>query len=375
MDNRPHVLEVFDSLEISGGVQNVVMNVLRNIDRSKVQIDFAVYDAPKVDSYEEEARALGTKIYKIDNVSTLGVFKFYKQIKKLLTDNAYDIVHAHNLFHNGIILLAAKRAGVKIRISHSHQQFDDRNCNFPRNIYVKFFKILNNKVANKRVSCSDVAADFLFGKNKDYTFIPNSLDSSRFIIKKEISEIRKSFGITDDSVRILTHIGRFSFQKNQFFLIKIMDKLRDENCVLLIAGQGDDRERFLKAVSDAGLDDKIRYVGLIRNIPEFLTISDCLLVPSIYEGLPVVGVEAQAAGSRALLSDSLTKQVDLKLGLVEYLNIKSPDPWIKRVKEIISEPKIQIPFETILSHLKEHKFENISNISTWEKLYGIADTE
>ncbi len=368
---KVRVLEVFDSLEISGGVQNVVMNVLRNIDRNKIQIDFAVYDAPKVDTYQQEAEELGTTIYKIDNISTLGVFKFYKQMKKLLSENKYDIVHAHNLFHNGIILAAAKANGVNIRISHSHQQFDDRNCKFPRNIYVKFFKILNNMMATKRVSCSDVAAEFLFGKNKEYMFIPNSLDVSRFDIKKEKTDIKRSFGIEDDSIRILTHIGRFTFQKNQMFLIEIMKQLRDENCILLIAGQGDDREKFLNAVKEANLEEKIKYVGLIRNVPEFLKISDCLLIPSIYEGLPVVGVEAQAAGSRALLSDALTRQVDLRLGLIEYLSIKSPEPWIKRVREIISEPKPEIPFDTIISHLKKYKFENESNISTWEELYGI----
>ncbi len=372
MGEKVRVLEVFDSLEISGGVQNVVMNVLRNIDRSKIQIDFAVYDAPKVDTYEAEALSLGAKIHKIDNVSTLGVFKFYKQMKKLLKENTYDIVHAHNLFHNGIILLAAKVNGVKVRISHSHQQFDDRNCKFPRNIYVKFFKVLNNIVATKRVACSDVAAEFLFGKNKEYTFIPNSLDLSRFIINKTDDEIRESFGIGDSAVRILTHVGRFTPQKNQGFLLDIMDKLRDQNCIMLVAGQGEDREEFLKAVRDKNLEEKVKYVGLIRNVPEFLKISECLLVPSIYEGLPVVCVEAQAAGCRALLSDSLTRQVDLGFNLVEYLSIESPEPWINRVKEILNTEKINIPFEKIAEHFKEHNFENESNILVWNKLYNIG---
>ncbi|MCQ2451387.1 MAG: glycosyltransferase [Clostridia bacterium] len=371
-DNKPRVLEVFDSLEISGGVQKVVMNVLRNIDRNKVQIDFAVYDAPKVDSYEEEAKALGTKIYKIDNISTLGVFKFYKQIKKLLLENTYDIVHAHNLFHNGIILLAAKRAGVKVRISHSHQSFDDRNNKFPRNIYCKLFKLLNKDAATKLVACSDLAADFLFGKNKEYTLIPNAVNMDNFRFSKSKLEIKKSFGITDDSLKILVHVGRFTELKNQFFLLDIMDKLRDENCVLLIAGQGELRDKFLNAVNERNLQDKIKYLGLIRNVPELLYVSDCLLVPSIYEGLPVVGVEAQAAGCRAIISGSLTKQVDLGLNLIDYLSIDSVEPWVIRLKEIINEQKKEVPFEKIMERFVATHFENDSNISIWCDLYGIS---
>lgn len=368
---KVRVLEVFDSLEISGGVQMVIMNVLRNIDREKVQIDFAVYDLPERDSYKQEAEALGVNIYKIDNVSSHGVFSFYKQLCSFFKTHSYDIVHAHNLFHNGIILLAAKKAGVKKRISHSHQSFDDRNYKFPRNFFTVFFKLLNNFEATDRVSCSDLAANFLFGKNKDYIFIPNSLDAEKFRLKRPEKEIREGFGVKDESVRILSHVGRFSFQKNQPFLLKIMKELKDENCILLVAGQGELREYFLESVKKEGLDDKIHYLGLIRNVPELLMISDCLLVPSIYEGLPVVGVEAQAAGCRAMISNHLTKQVDLGLGLVDYLGIDDPDPWVERIKDILSKPKETVPYETILAHLKEHHFENESNLMIWDKLYGI----
>ena len=369
--NKVRVLEVFDSLEISGGVQMVIMNVLRNIDREKVQIDFAVYDLPEKDSYKEEAEALGVNIYKIDNVSSHGVFSFYKQLCSFFKTHSYDIVHAHNLFHNGIILLAAKKAGVKKRISHSHQSFDDRNYKFPRNFFTAFFKILNNLVTTDRVACSDLAADFLFGKNKDFVFIPNAVDPEKFKTEKTENELRESFGVRDDSVRILSHIGRFTELKNQPFLLKIMEKLKDENCILLVAGQGELREEFLSSVQKEGLQEKILYLGLIRNVPELLMISDCLLVPSIYEGLPVVGVEAQAAGCRAMISNHLTKQVDLGLGLVDYLGIDDPDPWVERIKDILSKPKETVPYETILAHLKEHHFENESNLMIWDKLYGI----
>lgn len=366
------VLQVFDSLEISGGVQSVIMNMLRSIDREKVQIDFAVYDAPEIDTYEREAKGLGVRIFKVKNISGAGVFGFYKQFLKIFKENHYDVVHAHNLLHNGIILLAAKKNGIKNRISHSHQSFDDRNIKFPRNVFALVFKKLGLFTATRLVACSDLAANFLFGKNKDYVFLPNALDVTKYDIKKSDREIRESFGVTDPSTHILTNIGRFSFLKNQFFLLKIMDKLRTENCVLLMAGQGELREEFFETVKKENLQDKIKYLGLIENIPELLKVSDCLLLPSIYEGLPVVGVEAQAAGCFSIISNTITKQADLGLGLVEYLPITDPEPWIVKIKEIINNPKKTVPYVDVVQQLKRCKFENQSNIDAWKELYGIS---
>lgn len=367
------VLQVFDSLEISGGVQSVIMNMVRSIDREKIQIDFAVYDAPETDTYEQEAKDLGVRIFKIKNISEAGILGFYRQFLEFFRENHYDVVHAHNLLHNGIILLAAKKNGIKIRISHSHQSFDDRNSKFPRNFLAFFFKRLGLSTATRLVACSDLAAEFLFGKNKDYIFLPNALDVTRYDIKKSDREIRESFGITDLSTRILTSIGRFTALKNQPFLLRIMDKLRTENCVLLMAGQGELREEFFALVEKENLQDKIKYLGLIENIPELLKVSDCLLLPSIYEGLPVVGVEAQAAGCFSIISDTITRQADLGLGLVEYLPISDPDPWAEKIKKIISEPKKTVSYEEVLQQLRHLKFENESNIDTWKKLYGIAN--
>lgn len=366
------VLQVFDSLEISGGVQSIIMNMVRSIDREKIQIDFAVYDAPETDTYEQEAKDLGVHIFKIKNISEAGIIGFYKQFLEFFKENHYDVVHAHNLLHNGIILLAAKKNGIKNRISHSHQSFDDRNSKFPRNFVAFFFKKLGLLTATRLVACSDLAANFLFGKNKDYVFLPNALDITKYDIKKTDREIRESFGITDPSTRILTNIGRFTALKNQPFLLRIMDKLRTENCVLLMAGQGELREGFFESVEKENLKDKIKYLGLIENIPELLKVSDCLLLPSIYEGLPVVGVEAQAAGCFAIISDTITRQADLGLGLVEYLSIADPQPWVEKIKIIISEPKKTVPYEEVLQQLKRLKFENESNIDTWKELYGIA---
>lgn len=370
--DRIRVLEVFDSLEISGGVQRIVMNMVKNIDRDRLQIDFAVYDAPEENSYESEARSLGVNVFRIKNISEAGIFGFYKQLLAFFKQHPYDVVHAHNLLHNGIILSAAKKCNVKTRISHSHQSFDDRNNGFPRNIIAFFFKKLGLISATKLVACSDLAAEFLFGKNKDYVFLPNALDTAKYDIKKSDSEIRKNFGIGSETTHIIAHVGRFSYIKNQFFLLKIMDKLREEDCILAIAGEGELKEEFFERVKEYGLENKVKYLGLIENVPELLKISDCMLLPSLYEGLPVVGVEAQASGCFSLLSDTITKQADLGLGLVDYLSIDDAQIWADRVRAIMSNPPEKAPYDTIVEKMEQKGFENKSNLNIWLSLYGVS---
>jgi len=366
-EGKIRVLEVFDSLEISGGVQSVVMNMVKEIDKSKFQIDFAVYDAPKERSYQTQAEEYGVKVHKISNFSEAGIVGFYKQFVKLLGENKYDAVHAHNLLHNGIILLAAKKCGIKNRISHSHQSFDDRNNKSPRNIISGIFKKLNLFAATKRVACSDLAAEFLYGKKKDYIFLPNALDLERFKVDESKIQLRHDFGINDDSKKALLHIGRFSAMKNQFFLIEIMKKLRDENCVLYMCGEGELKDEFFSKVKEEKLEEKIIYLGLRKDIPKLLKMSDVMLLPSLFEGLSVSCVEAQAVGTKAFISSNLSKQTDLGFGLIDFLPIDNADIWVDKINKIkcIEEH----PTEEIHQKMQQLNFGINENLKVWERLY------
>lgn len=363
------VLEVFDSLEISGGVQGVVMNIYRKMDRERVSVDFAVYDAPARNSYQGEIEAKGGRVFLVKNLSEAGVLGFYAQFKRFFEDNHYDAVHAHNIHHNGLILLAAKNAGVPIRISHSHQAFDERNESFARKTFAALLKQINNRVATRKVACSDLAAEFLYGKNTPYEFLPNAVDVTRFDIAESKEELRRSFGILDDDQSVLLHIGRLSPQKNQFFLIEIMEQLRQNNCVLLIAGEGPLKNEFLNKVEKANLSDKIRYIGLRKDVPQLLKMADVMLLPSIYEGLPVVAIEAQAAGCYSILSDVITRQADLDVGLVKYLGINSPDCWAEEIGNI-NRAVETVNIESIHNKMKTMKFDTQTNLEAWYELYG-----
>ena len=358
------VLQVFDSLEISGGVQGVVMNTYRRIDKSIVQFDFAVYDAPQENSYQKEIEDMGGRVFEISNLSDAGVLGFYRQFIDLYKSNKYDAVHAHNIHHNGIILYTAKKAGIPIRISHSHQSFDERNESFARRAFAHILKSLNNIVATRKVACSDLAGNFLYG-NSDFEFLPNAVDISRFSSLPDKETLRKQYGYDCNKI-ILLHIGRFCYQKNQKFLVNIMERLDKDQFVLILVGDGDLKEDVLKLFHKM---DNVFYLGLRQDIPSLLKLSDYLLLPSIYEGLPLVVVEAQAAGCQSLISSSITKQTDLGMNLVKYLpiNIEEADLWID---EITNKKTVSYDLNVIYDSLKRLKFDVNSNLQAWYDLYG-----
>lgn len=361
------VLQVFDSLEISGGVQGVVMNTYRKIDKQLVQFDFAVYDAPASNSYQPEIEQMGGTVIPVKGLAEAGLNGFYSQFVQLFRQRKYDAVHAHNIHHNGLILKAAKKAGIPIRISHSHQSFDERNESFARKALADYLKHLNNRASTRRIACSDLAGEFLYGK-KTFEFLPNAIELNRYRSLKDNGELKKQFELSK-SGKILLHIGRFSPQKNQFFIIEFMKYLTDCDCVLLIAGDGPLKEDILAGFKSAGLSKNVRYLGLRSDIPELMKASDLLLLPSIYEGLPMVAIEAQAAGCMSLLSDRITKQADLGVGLVQYLGIENAKIWADKIHSYqrTKDPDIS----EIHQKMKELKFDSDTNLKAWYELYGV----
>ena len=347
----------------------MVMNIFRVIDHKKVVMDFAVYQNPQENSYYDEIISSGSEVIVVDNPSNCGLYQFYKEFCDLFKSRHYDAVHAHNIHHNGLILLAAKRAGIPIRISHSHQAFDERNVSFPRRVMVKALCALNNRVATRRVACSDLAGKFLYG-SKSFEFLPNAIDIERFNLRESKTELRKKYNV-DISQKVLIHVGHFYAPKNQFFLIEIMKCLREENCLLLMAGDGPLYDEFRQRVCGENLEANIKCLGLRTDVAQLLKLSDCMLLPSIYEGLPVVAVEAQAVGCHCLLSDVITRQADLGLGLVDFLLIDEPARWGEAIQNLDRRP--DCPDEELrMQRIKDLSFDVKTNTDRWYELYGVA---
>lgn len=294
---------------VGGGVESVVMNYYRYIDRTKIQFDFICDDDSTTIPYEEIEK-LGGKVILIPPYQK--ILKYHNKLKKILKEGHYKIVHSHINTLSVFSLFAAKCAGVPIRIAHSHSTTNkkEKKKNLLKQVLRPFSKIY----ANKYMCCSELAGRWLFG-NKEYDkgnvyLLNNAIDLDNFKYDEKIRKSkRKKLGIKNNTL-VIGHIGRFVDQKNHRFLIDIFNEVhkKNNNSILLLAGQGPLMEEIKEKVNTLGLNDSVRFLGQRNDVNELYQAFDIFLLPSLYEGLPVVGIEAQAAGLLCVLSDDMTKE-------------------------------------------------------------------
>lgn len=209
------VLHVLGALDM-GGIENFLMNIYRNIDRNKIQFDFVINDRNKEDIFENEIEQLGGKIYKIPSIIDRGHFIYFKNLRKIFKTNNYKIVHSHYNMVSGFILKEAKKSGIKVRISHSHNTYDSSLSSIGvKNIYKRYSRYLITRYATHRFACSEEAGKWLF-KGDGFEVIKNGIDISKFLFNEKIREkIRKKLGIEKNTYAIV-NIGRLTAQKNHF---------------------------------------------------------------------------------------------------------------------------------------------------------------
>lgn len=319
------VLHVIGGLN-AAGAESAVMNWLRTIDRKKYQFDFVVHY--KDNFYSPEAKKLGSKIYLLPNPEKSGVFVWKKSFEELLKKNKYDVVHSHLFYFNGIVLHSAYKMKVPVRISHSHNEKSRTNTGFVRKLYSYYSKYLINKYATVLIGCSRNANKNLYpyAESQDRRIkilhygIKLSLYQKEFSKKASLNK----FSLPQKS-KIYLHIGRFAPVKNHRFLIEIFEQIQkiDKNSILILIGDGDLKQEIEDVVKLKELMKKVRFVGLTKKIPEWLSVADLMIFPSYYEGLPVTLLEAQAAGLNCLISDLITKEIDVGNGLIRFFNLKA----------------------------------------------------
>ncbi|WP_105301478.1 glycosyltransferase family 1 protein [Anaerococcus marasmi] len=325
------ILHVFGTLN-RGGAETLVMNIYRNIDRSKIQFDFVVHHEEE-GAYEEEVRKLGGKVYRVPNYKGTNHFTYKKAWDKLLKDHPeYKIVHCHKESIVSLVMDEAKKNG-RIAIAHSHN-----TQNIP-GFKGKVMDVLNKNVNSKadyRFACSSDAGYWMFGRDKDFTVIDNGIEVENFTYNPDIrAKIREKLEFSDK--KVLGHIARFNKQKNHSFLIDIFADLlkEDDDYLLVLAGVGDLKEEIEKKVRDLGIEDKVIFLGSIGYVNELLQAIDIFILPSLYEGLAVSTIEAQAAGLKSLLADTIDKNSKIT-DLVEFIPIdQGTDPWIKAIHKAL----------------------------------------
>ncbi len=308
-----------------GGVESVVMNYYRHIDRSKVQFDFIVTENSSIIP-RQEMEDLGGRVFIVPAYTKLSQFK--KACYDLFCEHKeWQIVHAHMNSLNVFPLKEAERAGIPVRISHSHSTAGKGEP--IKNIAKTFLKPFANKYPTERFACSKYAGQWLFRKDAHFEIVYNAIDLLEYYFSAPIrTKVRSNLGIDNDQV-VIGHVGRFMPQKNQSFLIESFAqtcKVRND-IVLLCVGSGDDEPKIKEMASELGIKNKVKFLGQRNDVNELYQAFDVFVLPSLYEGLGIVAVEAQAAGLPCLLSRTVTTEVDVT-NTCKFLPIDDPQVWV-----------------------------------------------
>ena len=269
-----------------GGVESVVMNYYKNIDRNRIQFHF-LCDEDSTDIPYEEIEKLGGKVIVIPPYQKL--FKYQKELYRIFKENNYKIIHSHINALSVFPLKIAKKAGVPIRIAHSHSTSNKKE--WKKNILKMILRPFSKLYANNYFACTEYAGKWLFGKKvverKELNVINNAIDLKKFEFNENIrGDLRKELGIKED-VLVIGHVGRFMKQKNHDFLIDVFNELikKNENSILMLIGQGPLLNEMKQKVRDLSIEDKVKFIGQVTNVEKYYNIMDVFLFPSIYEGL------------------------------------------------------------------------------------------
>ncbi|MDM5228350.1 glycosyltransferase family 1 protein [Cytobacillus sp. NJ13] len=336
MKEKLRILHLPNTLSKKSGIMSFIMNYYRAIDKDKIQFDFLVFDTNE-DSYEEEIIKLGGRVYNVSRAASKNPFFLQREINMFFNEhkNEYKVIHYHAISIWHFALKIAKRHGIKHRISHSHAtMYSDKKLNAIRNrLLISQMK----KNANHYYACSDAAGGFLYGDNTlnegKVNIINNAVDCSKFKFDKiKRDKIRKALGVENEL--LIGHVGRFNEQKNHLFLIDIFNAIlkKESNAKLILVGEGPLREAVEEKIKQLNIEKSVFVLGKRNDVPDILSAVDIFLLPSLFEGLPFVGVEAQVSGLPIVLSETITKEV----GLNNYIYIRLEDSLEKWSNKILS---------------------------------------
>lgn len=324
------VLHVVSSLD-GGGVESMLFNYYSHMDRSEIQFDFIVH-GNNIGMLEEKLYSLGSKIYHVTPKRN-SIWKNTSEINEIMRNEKYNVVHCHQNFSNFSTLLLAKINSVPVRISHAHGYIEEKS--FKEKVKNRFLRLINKSCANYYFSCGIKAGKWLHGEkwamsNKNI-LMNNAIDVNEFSFNSGIRDnYRKKFNLEDKIV--LLHVGRFSDEKNHFFMVDIIEQLAKQNkkYTLVFAGNGATEDDVKKYVQEKGLTDNVIFLGVRKDIAKLMNMADIFLLPSKNEGFPVTLVEAQSTGIITFASNRVTKETAIT-NLIDYLPIDKVDTWVEKI--------------------------------------------
>ena len=316
---------------VGGGVESVVMNYYNYIDREKIQFDF-ICDEDSTNIPYDEIEKLGGKVILIPPYQR--IVKYHKTLKNVLKDGNYKIVHSHINTLSVFSLFAAKCAGVPVRIAHSHSTTNKKEKK--KNILKQILRPFSKLFATDYMCCSEYAGRWLFG-DKEYDkgnvyLLNNAIDLDKFKYDEKVRiKKREELNIEDDTL-VIGHVGRFVEQKNHRFLIDIFNEVHKQNSksVLLLAGQGPLMNEMMKKVERLGLGDSVKFLGQRHDIEQLYQAFDVFCLPSLYEGLGMVLIEAQCSGLYCVASNEVPNIVNIA-DIVKFCDLRNIKEWKENI--------------------------------------------
>lgn len=330
----------YTELWANAGIESVIMSLFRNFDLDKISVDIMASQNIS-DFHDDEIKKLGgRKIITLEDTFDSPAKRMVanrKAFEEAIKKEHYDVVHLHMC--NAVAMIygkIAKENGVKVVVYHSHNTNLSTNHRLIKTAVHNFCKWKYEKYGDVLFSCSDLASKWMFSsraiKENRVLLVKNAIDLDRFAYREDVRAIyRKKLNISDKFV--VGHIGRFAVAKNHPFVVEVFAALHKFNpeSVLLLIGEGDDEQAIKNQVASLDLMDNVIFYGTTREIPQMLWAMDAFILPSFFEGNPVVGIEAQAASVPCYFADTITKMCKLT-DVVTYLSLQdTPDVWAKTI--------------------------------------------
>lgn len=348
-ENKPIRIAQIMGKWVGGGVEAVVINYYRYIDRNKIQFDFICDEDSTCIPYEEIEK-LGGKVILIPPYQK--IFKYHKELKRVLKEGKYKIVHSHINTLSVFSLFAAKCAGVPIRISHSHATTNKKE--FKRNIIKLFLRPFNRMCATNYACCSEYAGRWMFGNNNynngRVTKINNAIEIDRFIFNNKIRELyRNRLKIKAEQI-VIGHVGRMVETKNHLFLLDIFARLcKKEDAVLILIGQGPLEKELKRRAEELNIKERVFFLGQIKNVNDWYQVFDAFVLPSLYEGFGMALLEAQVSNLPCIASKDVPQEAKL-IDNLEFLSLDlDKDLWIETIINLIRKSKRKSNQELLLN--------------------------
>lgn len=333
MSEPIRVLQVVTLME-RAGLETRIMDIYRNIDRSKIQFDFLTHRMEEGD-YDAEIKSLGGVVYHMPGIKPWGLLQYLQRLDRFFAEHPeYRITHVHLNSYSGWVQRAARKAGVPVRITHSRASGLDKNW---KSIFKAASKLVVNAPTTHKFACSRQAGEWLFGKKgiqppNEFMVIPNGFNLKKFSFSQQIRELkRRELGLTNEIA--VVHVGRLSAPKNHKFLLEIFKEIhdREQTSKLYLIGDGELADDIKERAKKLHIENNCVFLGSTPNVGEYLNAMDIMVFPSLYEGFGTVVLETQCNGIPTLASDVLPKDTKITECL-DFMRLNEPvSRWVDKI--------------------------------------------